>query len=76
MLQQYSGVKVVALKPARKFNTWGINRRQPEVGDVGIIVEILRNPNGDVAYLVESVNPDGSAEWLEEFAESELTTDS
>jgi hypothetical protein len=70
---QYSAVQIVALsKPADAYDSWGINRRAPAIGDIGTIVEILRGDDGAVTYVVECVNPDGSAEWLDEFTSSEL----
>jgi len=71
---QYSEVKIVALsKPADAYDSWGVNRRAPAIGDIGTIVEILRSEAGAVTYVVECVNPDGTSEWLDDFTESELT---
>lgn len=71
---QYSAVKIVALsKPADAYDSWGINRRAPALGDIGTIVEILRSDDGAVTYVVECVNLDGSSEWLDDFTASELS---
>lgn len=72
-LAQYSTVKVVALsKPLEAYDGWGVNRRTPAVGDVGTIVEILRGPAGEVAYVVECGRADGAVEWLGDFAPYEI----
>lgn len=72
-LAQYSAVKVVALtKPLEAYDGWRVNRRAPAVGDVGTIIEILRGPAGEVAYVVECGLADGTVEWLGDFAPHEI----
>ena len=72
-LKQYSMVRVVRLlHPPDRYNGWGLNRRSPQVGDVGTIVEILHAPGLPDSYVVEACDPDGSTIWLGDFDASEL----
>ena len=70
----FSAVRVVSLRrPPAAYDSWGMNRRPPAIGDVGIVIEILRSAAGEIAYTVECVNPGGTTEWLADFVGSELT---
>ena len=46
--------------------------RQPRIGDVGAIVNILKDAENDSMYIVESVDNNGMTIWLSDFHQSEL----
>ena len=72
-LKQYELVRVVKmLHPAEYYDGWKLNKRPPELGDVGTIVEILNAPNLPPNYVVEASSPDGTPVWLGDFLEEEL----
>jgi hypothetical protein len=73
MISQYSQVRLVALHGAPDtYDGYGVNRRVPQVGDVGTVVEIMGAESGETMYVVECVNDDGSTEWIGDFVSSEL----
>lgn len=72
-LKDYTVVRVrQLLHPAEHYDGWRVNKRPPQVGDKGIIVETLRAPNLPDSYIVESCGPDGVPIWLGDFAAEEL----
>jgi hypothetical protein len=78
LLEQYSVVRVVKLmRPINDYNGWNINKRPPQIGDIGTIVEILQAQNLPIHYLVESVDTRGYTIWLSdiETGEIELVSD-
>jgi hypothetical protein len=71
-IPEYSHVEVVKLDhPAKHYDGWGINKREPAVGDRGVIVEILVAGN-QLSYVVESSGSDGVPLWLADFAPDEI----
>jgi hypothetical protein len=72
-LKQYGIVRVVQLlHPLNTYDSWRINKRIPQVGDTGAIVEILQAPNLPDKYVVEAVMPDGVPLWLCDFDADEI----
>ncbi len=72
-LEQYSRVRVVRLRHSpEKYDGWRLNRRSPQVGDIGTVVDILHAPNRPDDYIVESSGPDGITTWLGDFDADEL----
>jgi hypothetical protein len=72
-LEQYSIVRIVKLlHPPEAYNGWGINKRNPQVGDTGAILEILTAPGLSDNYVVENSDADGSDIWLADFVAEEL----
>jgi protein-S-isoprenylcysteine O-methyltransferase Ste14 len=73
LLKQYSVVRVVKLlRPIDDYDGWKINKRPPEIGDTGAIVEILKAPNLPIHYVVESVSASGTTIWLNDFESGEI----
>lgn len=73
MLKQYGLVRVVQLlSPPEAYDGWRVNRRPPQPGDVGTLVDILRAPGLPDTYVVEASNPDGTTIWLGDFEAAEL----
>ncbi len=72
-MRQYDVVRVlsVAGEPADR-NGWRVNQRTPQVGDTGMIVEILQADGQPDLFVVECSDPDGTTVWLSEFQEFEL----
>ena len=72
---QYSIVRVVCLLHlVETYNGWHVNKRSPQIGDIGVIVEILHAPDLPDMYVVESVEPDGTTLWLSDFDADEITS--
>ncbi len=54
------------------YDGWQSNKRNPQIGDIGIFIDLLRAPNLPDHYVVESVDSDGSTVWLSEFLIDEI----
>ena len=73
MFKEYDTVKIIALKESiRDFDGTERVKSPPQIGDEGSIVHILGLIDGEVKYIVESVNDDGDTIWVADFWESEL----
>jgi hypothetical protein len=54
MLRYYARVRVVDLKQSPgNYDCWQLNRRPPQIGDVGTIVDVLTVPDAPDTYVVE-----------------------
>ena len=74
MPQLFEWVRIYRLlhEPSH-YDGWGVNRRAPQVGDVGIVVDILEAPDGRLGYVVECSDPkDGVDWWLSDFVAAEI----
>ncbi len=72
-LPEFALVRVrLLLHPPDHYDGWRINQRPPQIGDTGVIVDVMQSPNLPTNYIVESVLPDGSDLWLGDFLEEEL----
>ena len=72
-LQQYAVVRVrQLLHPPDHYDGWGLNKRPPQVGDTGTIVDILHAPDLPDCYVVESSGDGGVTVWLGDFCIEEL----
>ncbi len=70
---QYEVVQVSKLlKAPDAYEGWSRNRRPPQIGDIGTIVEVLKAEGIRDCYVVESVDQDGFTIWLCDFDKSEL----
>jgi len=49
-----------------------LNQRSPQVGDVGVFIDLLRAPGAPDRYVVEMSGADGVPVWLSEFFVEEL----
>jgi len=71
--KEYDVVKVVSLlTESRRIDGTDSIMRQPKIGDVGTIVNVLDDAGYESKYIVESVNQDGMTVWLADFKHSEL----
>jgi DNA-directed RNA polymerase subunit RPC12/RpoP len=64
-------------KELRELDVVEVLKRPPEasevvVGEQGAVVAVLKSLQGEVAYEVEAVAPDGSTKWLHTFVRSQL----
>ena len=72
-MEQYGLVRVRRLvSPPAEYDGWRVNKRPPQTGDVGILLDILRAPGLPDRYVVESSGADGVTIWLSDFAPEEL----
>lgn len=72
-LPQYQMVRVKKLlRPVEEYNGWWINKRSPEIGDIGTIVEVIQAPRMPDNYIVEASQQDGATIWLGDFTEEEI----
>jgi hypothetical protein len=72
-LNLYELVRVVKLlRPIPEYDSWGINTRAPQIGDIGTYIDLLISPGLPDHYIVESVGPDGVPIWLSEFTLDEI----
>jgi hypothetical protein len=47
------------------YNGWGINKRSPQIGDIGYLMDILQAPSLPDKFVVEmSDSSDGTVIWL------------
>lgn len=72
-LKQYHLARIVQLLlPPEVYDGWRINRRPPQIGDAGTIVEILQAPGLSHKYILESSASDGTTIWLGDFDAEEI----
>jgi hypothetical protein len=72
-LALYSKVRVIALTGAEiPRDGWKINKREPAIGDVGFLIDILQAEGLPDHYLVETSDDMGTTIWLSEFLIEEL----
>jgi hypothetical protein len=73
VLRHYGLVRVVQLlSPPEAYDGWRVNRRPPQVGDIGTLVDILHAPDLADKYVVEASGSDGVTIWLADFDVEEL----
>jgi hypothetical protein len=71
--KQYEPVRIRHLQQQPDaYNGWRVNQRPPQVGDVGVLLDILTAPGVPDRYVVEYAGPDGVTIWLADFAADEL----
>jgi hypothetical protein len=69
----YSIVRVKKLlRRPDEYNGWSMNKRNPEIGDIGIVMGRFEAKDLPNQYIVERSESDGSPTWLAELAEEEL----
>ncbi len=54
------------------YDPWRLNLRSPQVGDIGVLVDVLRAPGAADRFVVEMNGSDGVTVWLAEFFAEEL----
>lgn len=60
------------LRSPETYDGWGFNKRPPQVGDVGTIVDVFPESGPPENYVVEASMPDGTTLWLGDFSPDEL----
>ena len=69
----YNLVRVVQLiQPAENYDGWKMNRRNPAIGDIGTIVEVLKASGHPDHFVVESSGIEGMTIWLSDFLAEEI----
>jgi hypothetical protein len=72
-LKEYCIVRVVKLsRPIKEYDDWGLNQRNPQIGDTGTLIDKLHAPNLADKYVVESTDDDGKPIWLSDFFADEI----
>lgn len=72
-LKLYDVVRVVKLvRPMEDYDGWRINQRGPQIGDIGVFIELLHAPDSPDHYVVECTASDGSTIWLGELLIDEI----
>jgi hypothetical protein len=72
-LKFYDVVRVIkVVRPVEDYDGWRINQRGPQVGDIGVFIELLQAPNLPDHYVVECSGSDGITIWLGEFLIDEI----
>ena len=72
-LSLYSQVRLKRLlRNPQEYDGWKLNKRNPEVGDIGNLIDILHAKELPDHYIVEKTESDGSTTWLGEFVAEEL----
>lgn len=73
MFEQYDVVRIVRLlRPLQDYDDWKVNKRNPKIGDVGTVVEILQTSNQPLRFVIEAVDTIGQTVWLSDFLSDEL----
>ena len=60
------------LFPESDYDGWRINKRKPQVGDTGTLIDILEVEGLPSKYVVESSGKDGLTIFLSEFLAEEI----
>jgi hypothetical protein len=72
-LKEYCVVRVVKMsRPSDEYDGWGLNQRDPQIGDTGTLIDRLHAPNLPDKYVVENVGADGRPIWLSDFFADEI----
>ncbi len=73
-LLQYNIVRVRKLlhKDNEYYDPWHINKKTPQIGDTGTIVEIVHAPRHSDGYIVEMLENGPNTACLSIFEEEEL----
>jgi hypothetical protein len=70
---QYEMVRVrKILFPESDYDGWRLNKRKPQVGDTGTLIDILEVKGLPPRYAVESSGKDGITIFLSEFIAEEI----
>lgn len=73
MFELYTRVRVRRLlRPPDAYDSFGLNQRPPQIGEVGTYIDLLQAPGLPDHYVVESCGPLGVPIWLAEFVAQEL----
>ena len=71
--QQYDMVRIRRLiQSPVSYDGWLVNQRPPQVGDVGVLLDVLHAPGLPDRYVVEHSGADGITIWLGDFAAEEI----
>lgn len=66
-------VRVVKLlHPPEEYDVLEMNIRPPIIGDIGFIVDVIRDEGEPEGYIVECHGDNGVAIWLGDFVAEEL----
>jgi hypothetical protein len=73
-MRLYERVRIRKLIRAdAQYDGWGVNKREPQEGDIGWLIDLLHAPNLPDKYVVEKSDPHtGETIWLADFYEEEL----
>jgi hypothetical protein len=72
-LTHYGLVRIIQLQQAlENYDGWEVNRRPPQIGDLGTVIDILHAPEQPAHYIVESSDREGITIWLGDFDAEEL----
>ncbi len=72
-LREYCIVRIVKLfRPSNEYNDWGVNQRNPQIGDTGTLIDVLHAPNLSDMYVVENAGNEGIPIWLCGFLAEEI----
>lgn len=73
MFVEFSVVRVKnLLRSVDEYNGWKINKRPPQIGDIGTIVDIQHAPNLPTNYVVECINSIEGTVWLCDLSDKEI----
>ena len=71
--KEYDVVPVVQLLHSPDhYDGWKLNKRPPEIGDTGTVLNIASATNLPTHFIVEASSPNGIPDWLGDFVEEEL----
>jgi hypothetical protein len=72
-LERYKQVRVIKLiqKP-EAYDGWKLNKRTPQIGDLGTLVDFLKVEGLPDMYIVETSDKNGQDIWLSDFYEEEI----
>jgi hypothetical protein len=69
----YKEVRIVRLIGSpTNYNGWNLNRRAPQVGDRGFLIDRLDAEGVGTRWVVEASASDGTTIWLADFLDEEL----
>lgn len=67
-LREYCVVRIVKrFRPSNEYDDWGVNQRNPQIGDTGTLIEMLHAPYLPDKYVVENAGGDGIPIWMSDF---------
>jgi hypothetical protein len=69
---EFDTVRVLRLVHDRARSLWDGSLREPQVGDIGSVVEVHRTPLASPRFTIECVAADGRTVRMAEFGSDEL----
>ena len=72
-IELYTPVRIVKmLRETHEYDEWKVNKRKPEIGEIGVYIDVLQAAGLPDLHVVEHTDSDGTTIWLSGFLIEEL----